>query len=138
MKDLADYGDYWHTVGAAGDEMPAYVDYVTASGTLTGAGHETLKFRKQGRHIELVGSCSINSFVDQKTIFTLPTISKHNEYKPAKRRSLVVSAMQNDGTGFPNQQMNVHIKSDGKLVVCSGSYTGSGALHLIFNHRIEL
>lgn len=140
-KDLYDYGDSFHLVANIADIVGGYAGssiWGDPSGTMLSAGHEALKIRKVGRYIELVGAIQCSAFDDETRVFVLPTITNHNEYKPSKRRSLVVSAITSDGTGYPDEIMNVDFRTNGDVFVGKGTYTLTGALALVFNHRIEL
>jgi hypothetical protein len=148
FNELGDYGYAYRAVlgAVSGTVYDTFYtgSWLPATADMLAAGFETLKLRKTGRYLELVGTCAINSFVASQ-IAALPnlvTAFDGARLIPAKNNMIVVPlAVIGAGPGLSytaDNTVNVVVNTDGEISVVGGSYSSDGPVFLVFNHRIPL
>lgn len=137
VSELADYADVWHEVNDTADIVGGF-KAGTIWTTVGGTSLDELKVRKRGRYIEMTGAIKTTAFVDNDIVCVLPSVSKHNSYRPSKDHIFPVSAVDNNASGLPNHTSHLFIESNGNVRICKGTYTGSTDLTVAIDVRFEL
>lgn len=135
LKELQHFGDAFHTVYAYGT---GGVDFEFSNGWAQNglADFYPLKIRKIGDEIEITGTCKTTAFANNSTVIVLPTRYFGVDYKPSKSHAFVIGARSNISS-YTDHHMLAEIDG-GELRISSGSYVGTGEIHLFFNHKIKL
>jgi hypothetical protein len=149
FTEMGDYGYEYKPVLLAASPGTIYDtrysgSWIPAGTDLTNAGFETLKVRKVGRYLELVGCCEISSF-SASQIAQLPDLLQSIDgasLVPTKNTIIMVPlAVIGAGPGLSytvGHTVYVGINTDGEIFVDGSTYTADAGVFLVFNHRVPL
>jgi len=149
FTELGDYGYAYKPVLLAASPGTIYDtrysgSWIPATADMVSAGFETLKVRKVGRYLELVGCCSINSFT-QTQIAQLPALLQSIDGAPLypSKRTIIQVPLCVIGAGpglsyTVGHTVYVGLNDDGEIFVDGSTYTADAGVFLVFNHRVPL